>query len=287
MNAIYADSFCWPLPAPLPPLWRFASKGNLPFLTSQSLMRRGPALYAAAAKPRLPNFVTRSRNNRAEAAIACRGSNGLSRPTDLAVSGMKHAIPCAPARLTTSGRNPLSWNRRRMKKGIGNAFDWADCTSVSQISRLERSTTGFATAAVGRDVPRRSWNLRQPRLPLERRCLSPRCVLRQCRRWRARKDKRTEANCACRPLEMRTHAQTRIVANIEFTRWDPLTVRALGAFESGRNSGMLVKKMWSGGFWRRSVSSRGRCKQSHVAKSQIAGNNFHNDASVSRGDRDP
>jgi hypothetical protein len=43
---------------------------------------------------------------------------------------------------------------------------------------------------------------------------------------------------------MRTHAQARIVANIEFKRWDPLTVRALGAFESGQNSGMLVKKMW-------------------------------------------
>ena len=56
-------------------------------------MRRGPALYAAAAKPRFPNFVTRLRNNRAEAAMACRGSKGLSRPTDAAVSGMNCAIP--------------------------------------------------------------------------------------------------------------------------------------------------------------------------------------------------
>src|SRR5262245_64670179 len=36
-----------------------------------------------------------------------------------------------------------------MKKGTGNAFDCGDSTSVSQASRLERCTTGFAAAGGG------------------------------------------------------------------------------------------------------------------------------------------
>src|SRR5262249_23329434 len=70
-------------------------------------------------------------------AIACKGSNGLRRPTVAAVSGINCAMPCAPARLTMFGLKPLSWKRRWMKKGIGRSFDCAAAATVSQISLLE------------------------------------------------------------------------------------------------------------------------------------------------------
>lgn len=57
------------------------------------------------------------------------------------------------------------------------------------------------------------------------------------------------------------NAQERIVANIECKRWDSLTVRALGAFESGQNSGMLVKKLSIGAFRPTPVLPRGHVKK--------------------------
>jgi hypothetical protein len=57
------------------------------------------------------------------------------------------------------------------------------------------------------------------------------------------------------------NAQERIVANIECKRWDSLTVRALGAFESGQNSGMLVKKLRIGAFRPTPVLPRGHIKK--------------------------
>src|SRR5262245_58282859 len=55
---------------------------------SQSRTRPDPALYAAAARPRFPNSRRRLRNSSPDFAIASSGSNGFSRPLDLAVGGM-------------------------------------------------------------------------------------------------------------------------------------------------------------------------------------------------------
>ena len=82
--------------------WR-VSAGSLRRLAIQSCTRLGPALYAAAASPRLPNRSSRSVRSLAEAFKAESGSNGFSRPYEAATRGMNCAIPCAPAGLTTCG----------------------------------------------------------------------------------------------------------------------------------------------------------------------------------------
>src|SRR5262249_28678174 len=84
-------------------------------LAAQPIRQRAsPALYAAAAIPRLPNRLRRSARKRAAFGIACSGSKGSARPRACAVSGMNCAIPWAPAQLTTPERKLLSRQMTRV-----------------------------------------------------------------------------------------------------------------------------------------------------------------------------
>ena len=76
----------------------YAARKSFPRLARAT--RAGPALYAAAASPRLPNRFSSSRKYAAECRKAPTGSNGSARPCQLAVAGMNWAIPAAPFGLT-------------------------------------------------------------------------------------------------------------------------------------------------------------------------------------------
>jgi hypothetical protein len=83
------------------------------------LTRCGPALYAAAAKPKFPNWSRSSRSQRADSLRDSAGSNGSDNPRQRAVPGINWAMPCAPARLTAFGSKLLSWRINRIKKSMG------------------------------------------------------------------------------------------------------------------------------------------------------------------------
>ena len=84
----------------------------------------------------------RSASSFAEAGIACSGSNGLASPRSAAVPGMNCATPCAPAGLTTCGRNALSLKMSFVKKPTGN------CSRVAELSTSRhKPRAGFPALA--------------------------------------------------------------------------------------------------------------------------------------------
>ena len=91
-------------------------------LLSQALTRAGPALYAAAASPRLPNRFSSSRKYAAECRNNSMGSNGSTRPCQLAVAGMNCAIPAAPFRLIAWASKRLCCQTTRAKNSTGRAL---------------------------------------------------------------------------------------------------------------------------------------------------------------------
>ena len=90
--------------------------------------------------------ATASAGSRAEAGIACSGSNGSSSPVSTAACGMNCAMPIAPFLLTSSSRSRLSCQIRLAKNGIGRSLSCADVKSALHRSSSETSARAIAVA---------------------------------------------------------------------------------------------------------------------------------------------
>src|SRR5215813_6558154 len=123
------------------------SAGRFYFPSSHACTRSSPALYAAAARPKLPNSFLRSASRSAEWTMADFGSKGSSRPRSAAVPGMNCAMPWAPFGLTALGSNRLSSQISRTNGIAGKPMRKA----CSFISGHTISTKGLGFAAASSD----------------------------------------------------------------------------------------------------------------------------------------